>query len=657
MTFVFNPVPYRFALLLALLMPLPGLAESESPGEAQVEPVAAADNGNVKINMQDTNIRSFIEWIAKATGKNFIIDPRVTGKVTVISNEAMPPEEAYRVFLSVLQVHGFSAIESDSAIKVIPDANAKQSGVPLVGDSQLNDDQLVVRVIRTQHIPATQLVTILRPMVPQVGHLAAYPDSNALIISDRASNINQLLKLVTEIDRAGQFEIDVIPLKFANAKELSAMLGTLVPQGAGQEGASKLNVSVDERTNSVLISGDPSKRQQLRDVIAHLDRPGNLIRDTQVIYLHYLKASEVGQILQNVASGIQKQDKDVGVSGAEVSIQANDTTNALIVSAPPAIMRTIEGVVERLDIRRAQVLVEAVIVEVSGKRVDELGVQWKTSNSAIDGEGLFGGFRSSVKGSAFDSFPGDPVKLDGGLSLGFYHNGSLRSLVRALSTDDSTNILSTPNLVTLDNAEGKIVVGQNVPFVTGNATSSGTPVTNPFQTIERQDVGITLKITPQINEGDSVTLKVYQEISSVSNDTSAADIITNKRSIETSVLIKDGATLVLGGLISDELHDSGDKVPFLGKLPVLGWLFRSDKKEVDKKNLMVFIKPTIINDFDHADELSKGKYDFIRERQLRYADPHVKDGTPTLPPSMDKPELELIDSPDQPQASAVPTQP
>lgn len=226
-----------------------------------------ADN-EVRINMQDTNIRSFIEWIAKATGKNFIIDPRVTGKVTVISNESMAPEEAYRVFLSVLQVHGFSAIESADAVKVIPDANAKQTGVPLVGDSDLNDDQLVVRVIRTEHVPATQLVNILRPMVPQVGHLAAYPDSNALIISDRASNINQLLKLVAEIDRAGQFEIDVTQLKFANAKELSAMLGTLVPQTAGQDGASKMTVSVDERTNSILISGDPSKRQQLRDVLA-----------------------------------------------------------------------------------------------------------------------------------------------------------------------------------------------------------------------------------------------------------------------------------------------------------------------------------------------------------------------------------------------------
>jgi len=643
-TFVPIRAVHRSALLLALLLPLVALAAPEPAPEVEAEVVAA---GDVKINMQDTNIRSFIEWIAKATGKNFIIDPRVTGKVTVISNESMSPEEAYRVFLSVLQVHGFSAIESDSAVKVIPDANAKQSGVPLVGSDAPNDDQQVVRVIRTEHVPATQLVNILRPMVPQVGHLVAYPDSNALIISDRASNITQLLKLVTEIDQAGQFEIDVIPLKFASAKELSTMLGSLVPQGGGQEGASKMMVSVDERTNSVLISGDPSKRQQLRTVITNLDRPGNLIRDTQVIYLHYLKASEVAQILQNVASGIQKQDKDAGAAnGAEISIQANDTTNALVASAPPAIMRTIESVVKRLDIRRAQVLVEAVIVEVSNKRVNELGVQWNTTNSAIDGEGLFGGIRTSGKSNTFDTFPGKPVKLEGGLSLGFYHNGSLRNLVRALSTDDSTNILSTPNLVTLDNEEGKIVVGQNVPFITGNSTSSGTPVTNPFQTIERQDVGITLKITPQINEGDSVTLKVYQEISSVSSDTSAEDIITNKRSIETRVLIKDGSTLVLGGLISDELRDAGDKVPFLGRLPFIGRLFRSDKKEVDKRNLMVFIKPTIINDFDQASELSRGKYNLIRERQLRYADENTPSGTPTLPETMGQSEMQLIDGRD-----------
>ncbi len=582
--------------------------------------------------MQDTNIRSFIEWIAKETGKNFIIDPRVTGKVTVISNETMTPEEAYRVFLSVLQVHGFSAIESESAVKVIPDANAKQSGVPLVDDDQLNGDQQVVRVIRTEHVPATQLVNILRPMVPQVGHLVAYPDSNALIISDRASNINQLLKLVIEIDRAGQFEIDVIPLKFSNAKEISSILTSLATQVGSQEGASKINIAVDERTNSVLISGDPSKRQQLRDVLTNLDRPGNLIRDTQVTYLHYLKASEVAPILQNIASSIQKQDKDVGISGADISIQASDTTNALVISAPPTIMATIDSVIKRLDIRRAQVLVEAVIVEVSNNKFNELGIQWKTSESAIGGNGVFGGITSSIKTNNIDNFPGSPVKLDAGLSLGFYNNGSLRSLVRALATDDSMNILSTPNLVTLDNEEGKIVVGQNVPFVTGSSTSASNPSTNPFQTIERQDVGITLKIKPQINEGDSITLNVYQEISSVSNDTSAADIVTNKRSIETKVLIKDNMTLVLGGLISDEMRDSGDKVPFLGKVPIIGRLFRSDRKEVIKKNLMIFIKPTIINDFEHADQLTEGKYNFIRDKQLQYSGQELIQSNPPILP-------------------------
>lgn len=599
------------------------------------------ESSDVKINMQDTNIRTFIEWIAKSTGKNFIIDPRVTGKVTVISNGAMTPEEAYRVFLSVLQVHGFSAIESESAVKVIPDANAKQSGVPLVDDDQLNDDQQVVRVIRTQHVPATQLVNILRPMVPQVGHLAAYPDSNAMIISDRASNINQLLKLVLEIDRAGQFEIDVIPLEFANSKELSGIVGNLVPQGGGAEGASKLNFAVDERTNSVLISGDPSKRQQLHKVLRSLDKPSNLARDTGVVYLHYLKASEVAPILQNVSSSLQKQDKDIGVSNAEISIQANDTTNALIISAPPAIMGTLDSVIERLDIRRAQVLVEAVIVEVSDSKVNELGVQWKTTDTAIDSEGVFGGFKSSFKGQNIDTFPGSPVQLDAGLSFGFYRNGSLRSLIRALSTDDSMNILSTPNLVTLDNEEGKIVVGQNVPFVTGSSTSASNPSTNPFQTIERQDVGITLKIKPQINEGDSVTLDVYQEISSVTNDTSAADIVTNKRSIETRVLVKDQATLVLGGLISDETRDSGDRVPFLAKIPLVGKLFRSDRKEVSKKNLMVFLKPTIINDFEHANEVTDGKYNFIRDKQLSYTEQKGRRKGPVLPQGRDLPAAGL----------------
>ncbi|WP_165497339.1 type II secretion system secretin GspD [Phytopseudomonas dryadis] len=635
-------------LLLCLLAMLPLPAAAEDP--------AKQPSSEVQINMQDTNIRSFIEWIAKATGKNFIIDPRVTGKVTVISNEAMKPEEAYRVFLSVLQVHGFSAIESDSAIKVIPDANAKQTGVPLVNDDQLNDDQQVVRVIRTQHVPATQLVNILRPMVPQVGHLAAYPDSNAMVISDRASNINQLMKLISEIDRAGQFEIDVIPLKFASAKELSAIIGNLVPQ-AGGEGSSKMNVSVDERTNSVLISGDPSKRQQLRDVLSNLDKPGNIVRDTQVLYLHYLKASDVAQILQNVASSLQKQDKDVGISGAEISIQANDTTNALVISAPPAIMKTVEDVVARLDIRRAQVLVEAVIVEVSDNKVNDIGVQWRTSDGSIGGDGFYGGFTSSARGNSIDTFPGSPtVNLDAGFSMGFYRNNSLRALIKALSTDDSMNILSTPNLVTLDNEEGKIVVGQNVPFVTGSSTSASNPSTNPFQTIERQDVGITLKIKPQINEGDSVTLNIYQEISSVTNDTSAADIVTNKRSIETRVLVQDNMTLVLGGLISDEMRDSGDKVPFLGKVPVIGRLFRSERKEVNKKNLMVFIKPTIINDFHLADQLTEGKYNFIRDRQLRYANGEISQGVPALPEKISAQRKELQTIPLETTSPPLPQQ-
>lgn len=632
----------RSSLFLSLCLSVPGtlLAEDAKPIPTGKPTTTQANDGQVKINMQETNIRSFIEWIAKATGKNFIIDPRVTGKVTVISNESMSPQDAYRVFLSVLQVHGFSAVEGEGGtVKVIPDANAKQSGLPLVDDDKLNDDQQVIRVIRTRHVPAAQLVNILRPLVPQVGHLAAYPDSNALIISDRASNISQLLKLIAEVDQAGQFEIDVIPLRYANAKDISAMIPNLVPQGGAAEGVSKLNVSVDERTNSVLISGDPSKRGQLRAVIQDLDRPGNLARDTRVVYLHYLKASELAQVLQNVAGSLQKQNKDAGMNGAEVSIQANDTTNALVISAPPSIMTTIDGVIHQLDVRRAQVLVEAVIVEVSNKKVNEMGVQWNTGDSALNGNGIFGGTRSA--GSIFDKFPGDPVNLPQGLSLGFYHNGSLTALVRALSTDDAVNILSTPNLVTLDNEEGKIVVGQNVPFVTGSSTSASNPSTNPFQTIERQDVGITLKIKPQINEGDSVTLNVYQEISSVANDTSAADIVTNKRSIETRVLIKDGATLVLGGLISDEHRDAGDKVPFFSRIPVLGWLFRSDRKVVDKKNLMVFIKPSIINDFTYADQLTRGKYDFIRHQQLNYADDNLEKQAPALPKDFNASEPSL----------------
>ena len=603
--------PLTFLLLLLLLLPLRPLP---------------ADEGRLTLDFRDTDINAVIDAVAKLTGRNFIIDPRVKGKVTVITHKALTPDEVYQVFLSLLKVHGFAAVPGTHAIKIVPEVNAKQDTIRTVRRARFDEgDEMVTEVIPIRHVAAAQLVPILRPLVPQRGHLAAYPQSNVLIVADSAANVARLAEIIARIDQAVNQEIEIIPLENAVASEIVQVIKQLHPSTAKDK--TGVTLVADDRTNSVLLGGDQSKRLQLRALIGHMDVPLEISGNTTVIYLRYAKAKDLVPVLTGVTKSLGKSGKGKSTARTDINIQADESSNALVINAPPNILRTIRAVVRQLDIRRAQVLIEAIIAEVSYSKSSELGIQW-----AVDGtdggnkNGPIGLLNFPNFGSGILSLlESPPVAAAGmaGLSVGlgsFNSKGDpqLAMLIRALAGDADTNILSTPSLVTLDNEEAKIVVGQNVPFITGqyvNVGGGSTPL-NPFQTIERQDVGLTLRIKPQINEGDAIRLEVEQEISSLTSATIGADLITNKRQITTNVMVDDGQILVLGGLIEDNLIEAEQKIPGLGDIPLVGWLFKYKNVRKTKTNLMAFIRPTILKNRTLQNQYTARKYNYLREMQM-----------------------------------------
>ncbi len=585
----------------------------------------------VTLNFSDADLVAVINSVSQITGKNFIIDPRVKGKINVVSSKPLNEEEVYSVFLSILQVHGFATVPTEYAIKIIPDATAKQSAAPFTSANSNPGDQLITRVLEIDNINAAQLVPILRPLVAQQGHLAAYPTTNVLIISDRASNIKRIDRIIAEMDKKIDSGIEIIKLKHAFAAEVVRLLSSLnivspdqkTPAGGG------IKITADERTNSVLLSGERLARLKYRAIISDLDSPVESAGNTHVVYLRYADAKNIATILSNVGQeAIKAEAKNVGAGGTgaagdSVNVQADEESNALVISAPASIFPSLRAVIQQLDIPRAQVHIEAIIAEVSIATSKELGVQWllRDSGTAV-GASTFSSFGATI-GDVVGGIGGDladAVIPDGGiLGLGtISDNGlSIAVLIRALQGDGETNLLSTPSLVTLDNQEAEIIVGQNVPFVTGQSTGASSGTDNPFQTIERQDIGITLRVTPQINEGDAITMELYQEVSDIqASSEGAVDIVTTKRAITTSVQLEDGELLVLGGLISDRLIDIQQKVPLLGDLPLIGPLFRSSSVEKGKQNLMIFIRSTIIKDPRKARALSAKKYNYLRELQL-----------------------------------------
>jgi general secretion pathway protein D len=588
----------------------------------------------VTLNLKNADINALIATVAEVTGKNFIVDPRVKGKVTVVSAEPLDSQAIYEVFESILKVHGFAAVPAGDVIKIVPDVNAKQDSIPTVENGESRGDQMVTRVVQVENVAAAQLVPILRPLVPQQGHLAAYPATNVLIISDRADNVSRLVQIINRIDQVSDSEIEVIPLQHASASEVVRIL-TALQRSAGAQakaaGGSEITTLVaDERTNSVLLGGERSERIRMRAIIGHLDTPLKAGGNTHVVYLRYAKAADLVPVLTGVG---QSQTAEAGKAPqpagakAKLDIQADEATNALVITAPPDVFQELREVISLLDVRRAQVLVEAVIAEVTSDKGREFGIQW-----LYTGDNARGGVVSGAAGQTItsvgetlleDRFP----SLGPGLTLGVA-GYDFSAVLQLLSRDVDTNILSTPTLVTLDNEAAEIIVGQNVPFVTGSFTDTGASegATNPFQTIQREDVGLTLKINPQINEGDALRMEIEQEISSIaqSGDVEASDIITNKRSVKTVVLVDSGTTIVLGGLIEERLAETIEKVPFFGDLPLLGYFFKSRGTARTKTNLLVFIHPVILRDNALAGHFSQQKYNYIRARQLEQVEGGVE---------------------------------
>jgi general secretion pathway protein D len=629
-----------------------------------------AQQATITPNYKDADIRQVIEAVGEVTGKNFILDPRVKAQVTMLSAAPMTPDAFYEAFLSILSVYGFVAVPAGDVVKILPDANARQVPGAESEPGGGRPDDIVTRVIGVQNVAAAQLVPILRPLIPQYGHLAAHPPSNLLIISDRASNVDRMMKIVARIDQAADQDYEVIRLEHASASEIVKIVGALnqgAQQAEGGGGGPRVTVVADERTNSVLVTGDKTDRLRYRALITHLDTPLEEGGDTQVRYLRYTDAVDLATKLQSQYSGTGAQaaaakDAAPPAQRGDVSIWADESTNALIITAPPKTMKSMMAVIDKLDIRRAQVLVEAILVEVSSDKAAELGVTWAVGDADLDNvAGLtkfdnttgVTGIAGAILGGG-DTDTGSTANvgqlIGNGLSMGIGRLSdsglSFVALIEALESDGSSNIIGTPVLVTLDNEEAEIQVGQEVPFVTGQYTdtgaSGGNSSVNPFQTIQREQVGLTLKITPQINEGNAVRLKVEQEISSLLPSAQAVDLITSNRSINTSVIVEDRGTLVLGGLIQDQITERQQRVPILGRIPLIGALFRSDSTTTQKTNLMVFIKPTILRDNVQASFETNAKYNYIRDEQLG-----IKPKRPRLMPLTDRSTLPALD-----QASA-----
>ncbi len=604
------------SLVLAL-----ALAAGTLPAARAADPGGASQH---TLNIKDADITTVIDAVSRMTGKNFVVDPRVKGKVTVISSKPMDSEEIYQVFLSVLKVHGYAAVPGRNIIKIIPEVAAKQDAVQVVnGGRRAEGDEFVTRVIEVRHVQAAQLVPILRPLVPQRGHLAAHPASNVLVISDSAANIERLARIIARIDHATSDEVEVIPLRNASATEIVKVLERLERKDPKAKAARGPTVVADDRTNSILLGGPKAGRLRLRALIAHLDTSVEVGGQTHVVYLRNANAKDLVQVLtgisQNLLPGGKGKKGVPAVPGTGVTIQADESTNALVINAPPDVFRSLRRVIQKLDVRRAQVLVEAVIAEVSHDVTKELGVQW-----AFDGRqggnaiGLIN-FTVGTPITALANLENPPSITGFNFGVGdLTGSNPVAALISALESDADSNILSTPSILTLDNEEAELIVGQNVPFITGSfsGTGGGSTPTNPFQTIERKDVGLTLKIKPQINEGNAIKMDVLQEVSSVSPATQGVDIITNKRSIRTSVMVEDGQMVVLGGLIQDELRETEQKVPGLGDIPLLGWLFRYHRTQKVKTNLMVFLRPTIVNDPALQAGFTADKYNYLRGEQL-----------------------------------------
>lgn len=653
-------------------------------------PLWAASNGlasaeSWKVNLQDADIKAFINEVATITDQNFVLDPRINGNVTVISNKALSREEIYQLFLSVMQVNGIAAIDSGTTIKLVPDNVAKQSGVAvdLRGDSV--GEALATRVIYLTNTQAAEVLGVIRPLMPQSAHAAAVPGVNALVLSDRADSLNQLTSLIRDLDSNVNDSLQVIPLRHVDAERMMELISALVASagsGQAQGGSNQLKVIADTSSDRLLVKGSPEMIAKVKEMVNQLDTtPTRRLSGLRVFRLKYASASHIAEMLRGLlanqsinsagatsslesaslndssstsatltnesnvstnttnnattsaTSGANSSGTGTGIGGRPFSIIADETQNAVIVNAAPELMFEIEDAVNQLDSRRAQVLIQAAIVEVSGDDATQLGVQWALGN-ANSGYGVvnfnnvgasaaslaaaaLGGGAASIS-SAAGSIAGALIGIGESSKDSKGNTQFYGAILQALDSSTSANLLSMPSILTLDNEKASILVGQNVPFVTGSFTTSGNDSSNPFQTIDRQDIGINLNVIPHIGDNGTVRLEVSQEVSSVvpGSTGNASGLITNKSLINTTILADDQQTIALGGLMRDNSTTRQQKVPGLGNVPVIGRLFRSDNDSTQKSNLIIFLQPTILRDGGAVASVTERKFNQMRVLQL-----------------------------------------
>ncbi|MGE5240633.1 MAG: type II secretion system secretin GspD [Bacteroidota bacterium] len=607
--------------------------------------------GEMMFNFQDADIQAVVKTVSQITGKNFLIDPRVKGKLTIISTQPVSRNSVYEIFLAALKAQGYTAVSSPSGlVKLVPLSDAKQNARVSSGAQPRSSEQTITHIVTVQHGSAAQLVPLLRPLMAPTSQISVYPPANTLIITDYADNIRNLLHIVEILDQRGGSELAILPLKYASALDMADMVvrlypnvtqsaGLPAPQAAAVGEADRVTIMPDLRTNSLIVRAENAGTvNDLRALVAKLDVPAKTGGNTHVVYLRNAEATKLAEILRGLLTGEARAQtatatatavpgRPAAKTGAESStIQADEATNSLIISAPDAVFNNLRAVIEKLDVRRAQVYVEALIVEITTDKASQFGFQWAGGKQVGSGTGgAMINFPAANPGIAAAAINPQSLAATGGLSIAYVGKKitlsdgttvrSLGALASALESKNIANVLSMPNLLTLDNAEAKIIVGQNVPFVTGSfaQATTTTGAVNPFQTIERKDVGLTLKIKPQISEGGGVKLQIYEEASSVATATTVSqDLITNKRSLETTVVVDDGSTIALGGLIEDNNQETTQAVPFLGRIPVLGWLFKYRTQEKKKTNLMVFLRPIIVRAPDDSFGFTTNRYEHIR---------------------------------------------
>jgi general secretion pathway protein D len=676
--------PPVVAIALAALLIFHVIGRAEAQG---AKPAQAVKPDTVTLNFVNADIEGVVKAVSEITGKNFVLDARVKGTVNIVSARPVARALVYEVFLSALRLQGYAAVEDRGVVKIIPEADAKLHQGRTVGPDERTrfaGDQIQTEVFTLKYESAAQLLPILRPLIAPANTITVYPSSNTLVITDYAGNLQRIGRIIDSIDQPGGTDPVVIPLAHASALDVALMVNRLftdaVPTagGAGTDTSQRLSVVADARSNTLVARSDnPSRITRLRSLVALLDTPTSAAGNLHVVYLKNAEAVKVAETLRALYLGetvtaaaprAMMLPVSTGAAGTPPPsgpltpasagpqavalspgmIQADPATNSILINAPDVIYNNLRAALDKLDVRRAQVYVEALIAEITADKAAEFGIQWQNLSGASGADTstrAFGGTNFGSTGQNILGISANPASAGRGLNIGVVKGLvripgvgeilNLGLLVRALEADNKANILSTPTLLTLDNEEARIVIGQNVPFITGQYALSGAATTpTPFQTVERRDVGLTLRVRPQISEGGTVRLQIYQEVSSVQDTSNPAGVITNKRAVESMVLVDDGQIVVIGGLIQDSVRDGVEKVPFLGDIPFLGALFTYNTRSRTKTNLMVFLRPTVLRDAQRAEAVTSSRYDYILGEQYRAASPH----NPPLP-DMDPPAL------------------